>query len=84
MGGRDDELGLSLSLGFGVTTQPSFQPTHMHRPLNNSMHNHLRKSSWNELFQFSGNLLISCVLSFSFGCHSIALLCLLRVFVLDL
>ncbi|CAK9319207.1 unnamed protein product [Citrullus colocynthis] len=53
MGGRDDELGLSLSLGFGVTTQPSFQPTHMHRPLNNSVHNHLRKSSWNELFQFS-------------------------------
>ncbi|XP_038880433.1 homeobox-leucine zipper protein HAT3 [Benincasa hispida] len=46
MGGRDDELGLSLSLGFGVTT-------HMQRPSNNSMHNHLRKSSWNEHFQFS-------------------------------
>lgn len=59
MGGRDDELGLSLSLGFGVTTT---QPNHMQRP-SSSMHNHhhhhhhLRKSSWNELFQFPGNLL---------------------------
>ncbi|XP_022145200.1 homeobox-leucine zipper protein HAT3-like [Momordica charantia] len=50
MGGtaRDDDLALTLTLGFGVTTQP----THLHRPPH-SIHNHLRKASWNELFQFS-------------------------------
>ncbi|XP_023538823.1 homeobox-leucine zipper protein HAT3-like [Cucurbita pepo subsp. pepo] len=48
MGGSDDELCLSLSLGFGVTTQPSF----IHRP-SNSMINHLRRSSWKDAFQVS-------------------------------
>ncbi|XP_022979533.1 homeobox-leucine zipper protein HAT3-like [Cucurbita maxima] len=52
MGGRDDELRLTLSLGLGVPTRPSFQPTHIHRP-SHSMHNHIRNGSWNELFQFS-------------------------------
>ena len=55
MGGSDDELCLSLSLGFGVTTQPSF----IHRP-SNSMINHLRRSSWKDAFQVSGNFLILC------------------------
>lgn len=59
MGGRDDDVGLTLSLGFGVTTQS----THMQRP--SSMHNHhLRKTHWNELFQFSGNLWIFWVVLF--------------------
>ncbi|XP_022975307.1 homeobox-leucine zipper protein HAT3-like [Cucurbita maxima] len=48
MGGSDDELCLSLSLGFGVTTQPSY----IHRP-SNSMINHLRRSSWKDAFQVS-------------------------------
>ncbi|KAG6597041.1 Homeobox-leucine zipper protein HAT3, partial [Cucurbita argyrosperma subsp. sororia] len=48
MSGSDDELCLSLSLGFGVTTQPSF----IHRP-SNSMINHLRRSSWKDAFQVS-------------------------------
>ena len=82
MGGRDDELRLTLSLGLGVTTRPSFQPTHIHRP-SNSMHNHIRNGSWKELFQFSGSLLISCLLIFSFAFYLLLYCVSSEFFVLD-